>query len=419
MEKLMALWNFFNYGFSEIGVKKRYNDRLKQKVRIINQYWLLYVISVCIVMLELRHYGCEKSHTVFLICLLVASLVTLVFNKFHKHETAIMLLYVFVFLTIYHGDSITRGKAGFSLFYFVGFFSIMCLMGVSGAKNILFYCVVMLIAMGSNIYWKYEIFPVSGIASKELMKIYFLNLFLTLALFLYFSVLVLKMAKREKKLYLNYLREKIMKENIANKSIKEKEILLSELHHRVKNNLAIISSMLNMQASKTNDTLTKSALLDTKNRVISMSLVHDMLYRSGVSSHINFAEYCEKLAKNVARSFPEFEEKVKLIYKTEETYLTLSDAIPCGMILNELLTNSYKHAFKTATTGEIVISLSSRNKQVEITISDNGTFPDSKESEQGTTMGKTIIEALAGQLSAVWKYSFDGGTKFAINFSRN
>lgn len=416
--------SFFKYfmmlieTISNNGLKKRYNNRLKQKVRIINQYWTLYTMACLLVGVEMYYFNCKQWHVIFLYTIIAASSVVLILNRMHLHDAAIMTLYVFVFFTIYHGDSITRGKGGFSLFYFVGFFSIMCLMGVAGIKNIFFYCFVMLITLGSNIYYNYQIFSDSGISYSDLMKIYFVNLFITMGLFIYFSVLVLKMARQEKRIYLTYLREKIVKENLTSKSIKDKEILLVELHHRVKNNLAIITSMLNMQASKTEEGPIKLALHDTRNRVISMSLVHDMLYKSTVSSRIDFAEYCLKLGENISMSFPEYDNRVKIVFKTEETYLNLGEAIPCGMILNELLTNSYKHAFRAKQYGEITIKVFSRNKEINMSVADNGTFVNS-DNESSVTVGKTIVEALAEQLSADWSYNFDNGTHFNLSFSRS
>jgi two-component sensor histidine kinase/CheY-like chemotaxis protein len=205
-------------------------------------------------------------------------------------------------------------------------------------------------------------------------------------------------------------------------SLREKEALLKEVHHRVKNNIQIISSLLNLQTDYITDNRALEILNDSRNRVHSMALLHDKLYRSKDLTNIDFASYVRDLASYLIQSFTLFESLIDITIDINEIYLSVDTAIPLGLIINELLTNSLKHAFPEDRKGEIVISSHKTNeRELSITFADNGVgFPKNLNFPNTQSLGLQLVETLIEQLhAAVEVESNDNGTKFKIDLHKN
>src|SRR5262245_21172994 len=136
-------------------------------------------------------------------------------------------------------------------------------------------------------------------------------------------------------------------------SLRQQEMLLREVHHRIKNNLQIISSLLDIQASSVNDPHVVEMFMDVQNRVMSMALIHETLYQSGDLRMVNFGVYVRTLAEQILRSYNVLPQRIALQIRVDEVMLDTNQAVPCGLILNELLTNCLKHAFPNEGSGEI------------------------------------------------------------------
>ena len=199
-------------------------------------------------------------------------------------------------------------------------------------------------------------------------------------------------------------------------SLKEKEVLLKEIHHRVKNNLQVISSILNLQSSFVTDENTLGILQESRNRIRSMAIIHENLYRTEDFSSIKFANYIENLTHNLLASYS-FNREVKLDIDMMEIDLVLDQAIPCGLLINELITNSLKYAWKEGENGTITIRLKEKNKIIELEISDNGIgLPTEFEFMKSDTLGLQLVITLAEQLDAELKVDVKEGTKYLIKF---
>lgn len=199
-------------------------------------------------------------------------------------------------------------------------------------------------------------------------------------------------------------------------SLKEKEVLLKEIHHRVKNNLQVISSILNLQSSFVTDENTLGILQESRSRIRSMAIIHENLYRTEDFSSIKFASYIENLTQNLIASYS-FNREVKLELNMMEIDLVLDQAIPCGLLINELITNSLKYAWKEGENGVININLKEENRIVELEISDNGIgLPTEFESMKSDTLGLQLVITLAEQLDAELKVDVREGTKYLIKF---
>jgi PAS domain S-box-containing protein len=200
-------------------------------------------------------------------------------------------------------------------------------------------------------------------------------------------------------------------------SLKEKEVLLKEIHHRVKNNLQIISSILNLQTSFVTDENTLAILQESRNRIRSMAIIHENLYRTEDFSSIQFNTYLKNLATSLVSSYS-IEGAVSLDMDLQEVDLVLDQAIPCGLLINELITNALKYAWDKQTDHRVIsIALKQKKSIVILTISDNGIgLPDDFENIQTETLGLQLVATLAEQLEARLKVQNQNGTKFEISF---
>lgn len=210
--------------------------------------------------------------------------------------------------------------------------------------------------------------------------------------------------------YVNYEEE-------LQESLEEKSVLLQEIHHRVKNNLAIISGMMELQAMEsTNETL-KNKLSDSQLRIQSMALVHELLYESDNFSRLNFKEHVSQLVKTIVQTI-DTSTSIKVDYDLENVMLNINQAIPCALIINELVTNALKHAFVDVKKGQISVSLKEKDEVVHLNIKDNGAgLPETVSFGNAETLGMRIIQSLIQQLEASIDFtSGDEGTSFLITF---
>ena len=200
-------------------------------------------------------------------------------------------------------------------------------------------------------------------------------------------------------------------------SLKEKEVLLKEIHHRVKNNLQVISSLLKLQSAHIKDEQVLSQLRDSYNRVHSMALIHEKLYQSEGLSRIDSADYVRNLAENLLRSY-NVSITLELKTEVENIELDIDTAIPCGLILNELISNSLKYAFKGRSQGRISIQFSQQTEQeVQLKVADNGIgLPSDFDLEETESLGLQLVQNLTEQLDGTLQIDSQDGTCFMITF---
>ncbi|HWQ19607.1 MAG TPA: PAS domain S-box protein [Methanotrichaceae archaeon] len=212
--------------------------------------------------------------------------------------------------------------------------------------------------------------------------------------------------------------ERKQAEDMLKKSLVEKEILLKEIHHRVKNNLQVITSLLNIQASYLSDEDTKDILVECQNRVKSMALIHENLYRSENLGMVNFADYIRNLIEALFRAYKVDKRRIRHKLDLDTVFLEIDQSIPCGLILIELVTNSLKHAFPKDGKGEIQIELRLMNDMVMLTVRDNGIgLPEDLDIKKTYSMGLKIINGLVRQLRGTIETDLSNGTEFKITFA--
>ena len=206
-------------------------------------------------------------------------------------------------------------------------------------------------------------------------------------------------------------------ENKLKTSINEKDTLLREIHHRVKNNLQIISSLLNLQSRYITDSETLDVFTESQNRVRSMAIVHEKLYKSDNISKIDFRDYINDLAANLFYNYNVAPEKISLNTNIENIFFDVDTCIPCGLIVNELLTNCVKHAFPDNKMGHINIDMQYNEGIYTLNVSDDGVgFPESMDYKNTDTLGMQLVINLVNQLGGSMEIINEAGTTFKIVF---
>jgi len=202
--------------------------------------------------------------------------------------------------------------------------------------------------------------------------------------------------------------------NVLN-SLHEKEILLKEIHHRVKNNLQIISSLLFLQAEYVVDPQDKAMFEESQKRISAMALVHEELYGSADLSSVDMADYVPRLVERVVASA---DVPVQVVLDVEDMRLPVTQSIPCGLVLNEMVMNAVKHAFRNGRSGRLLVSLTRRQGQLELAVEDNGPgLPQDFSLESVSTLGLSLITSLARQLAGnVTAQNQGNGARFALSF---
>jgi len=212
--------------------------------------------------------------------------------------------------------------------------------------------------------------------------------------------------------------ERKQAEEVIRASLREKEVLLREIHHRVKNNMQVISSLFNLQAGYIKDEEALRILKEGQTRIRSMALVHEKLYQSGDLSKIDLAGYIQSLSAHLFQVYLVDPNQVRLETEFEDVPLDINTALPCGLILNELISNALKHAFPAGRKGVLMIRLRrGKDGAVELRIADNGVgFPKRLDFRRTESLGLQIVNLLVGQLEGTIKLAGKNGTAFTVAF---
>jgi two-component sensor histidine kinase len=226
---------------------------------------------------------------------------------------------------------------------------------------------------------------------------------------------------KRREVQLSIKNQQIQEQNAQiEQSLREKEALIKEIHHRVKNNLQIISSMLNLQIGKIDDEKTEAIFFEAKQRINAIALTHQMLYQKTTISNINLGEYVETLVRQIEATMSSTAISVNtLIPKTEER-LTIDGAVPLGLIINELLTNAYKHGFPSGRKGTITVSLIENASSYTIKVNDNGIgLPEGFNEKESVSLGMELVLILVEQLDSKLTIENKNGSSFMFEIKKH
>ena len=211
--------------------------------------------------------------------------------------------------------------------------------------------------------------------------------------------------------------ERKAQESALKESLAEKEILLKEVHHRVKNNMQVITSILNLQSAYITDEAALQMLQESQERIKSMSLVHESLYQSKFLSEVNFSEYVTNISKNLYHSYLRPQGGISLDFDLDDVYLNLDTSIPCGLILNELISNAMKYAFIGRKEGAIKVGMKIRQDRLVMTVTDDGVgLPEGFVVEESDSLGLQLVSTLVMQIGGNLSIQRSNPTMFTIDF---
>lgn len=213
--------------------------------------------------------------------------------------------------------------------------------------------------------------------------------------------------------------ERKRKDERIQKALNEREVLLREIHHRVKNNFQVIISLLNMQSRKLQDTVAVEPLIEMRNRIRSMALIHERIYHTDSLADVDFGDYLQYLTRELFSPTILQGHQIRLVFHLEQVLLDIDQAIPCGLLVNELLTNAFKYAFPPDWQGsrEVEVRLAEQQGMVLLEVSDTGIgLPEAIDPEQPQSLGMQLIRQLVRQLEGSWTLTRSGGTVWTIRF---
>ncbi len=210
----------------------------------------------------------------------------------------------------------------------------------------------------------------------------------------------------------------VIAQNKLEASVHEKNVLLAEIHHRVKNNMAVVSGLMELQKFKTDDKIAQSLLKESQLRIKTIAMIHEKLYQSDSFSEIPFGEYLSDLIENVANSLYKESTRIKIIEDFDDISLNINQAIPAALFTNEVITNCFKHAFPDSRDGEVIIKIKKEDDDmVRIAIKDNGVgLP--KNYTESNSLGMTLIKNLSNQVGAKLSVTNGNGCGFEIYFKK-
>ncbi len=388
-----------------IGVTSKVNYYEIQVIRKIN---IITLVSFINMIFGVIFFAFINEKSLFLTCLCSLFLLPLVYliNKFSSFYISIYLYYCisflfFIFLNLFWGvDSFIF------LWYFPLIISMVQLLSKKETLKHLFILssITLMVIIFTGITYKFHFY--ASELTKELSKLLFeFNLICSFTT----TMIIIAIISFEN----NY------QENRIKKMLTEKEILLAEVFHRVKNNLNIVTSLLNLKKNISVNNEVKMALEECKNRIFSMALVHNNLISSNEHVSLNFKEYVKKLIAEIASSLG-VDDNIDVILNAEEINLELSNSIPCGLILNELITNSYKYAKVNSNCKlVIIVNLHSTDNKIELNYKDNGTgIPENilNQKEIENSLGIELIKSLSDQLNGEFFFENNNGMNFNLVF---
>ncbi|MGD0282611.1 MAG: histidine kinase dimerization/phosphoacceptor domain -containing protein [Dissulfurispiraceae bacterium] len=211
--------------------------------------------------------------------------------------------------------------------------------------------------------------------------------------------------------------ERKQAEEKLKRTLAEKETLLREIHHRVKNNMAVVSSLLSLEARKIKDATVKALFEESQQRVKAMALVHEKLYQTKDLSSINFEDYIRSIISEIISLYRIDTNAIFTVINIVDIELDLEAAVPCGLIINELLTNAFKHAFPDNRRGVLSVNFSKTDHAYTLAIKDNGVgLPEGFDYKEASTLGLQLVNVLTGQLNGTLQIRSDKGTEVVVTF---
>ncbi len=408
----MILGNLIN-----LGVKSEMEFYEKREARMVNLFaWIAFVGSVAgittVFFINAKYPTFIATFSVFT----ALAVLLLNFKGYHNLAT-----YTFVTTTCVSIFIIVQQYAvnvGNYLYFFPLIFCVALVHNPtkSNLRTIILYSII---AISFLCAWLFDIDSLKNTTvserDNEILLVY--NSVLTFFITVIMVYLVVKLINRQNNESLGLLKKEQDAQKIIAQSLKEKETLLAEIQHRVKNNLAIITGLLNLQTEKAPCEESKLLMIESRNRVMSIAMVHERLYKKDNLSKINFKQYLSELVQELVKSFPIQSKQIEIIEELAVIELEITKAVPVGLIVNEAITNSLKHAFNSVNEKpSIKIKMQLIYDRIQICITDNGVGFADINSRKDSALGLSLIESLCDQIDAQVVFKNENGACVSIVF---
>ncbi len=404
-------WNVI----TNIGIQPHYDNKLTKRITLTNQFTLVSLIVYFFAGINHYFLGDQFLFISIEFFVLVSTFGFWLNNKYY-HRFATSFLFFTISASLFYFDSYCGIRSGVFLYYFPVILAIGFVYDIRQKSRIAFHFLLLIGLFLINVITHHKLFESPVLTDDDRFEMLIFNCIFSLGSIGFFMYLTITGNLRESELFEQRLNERKAMELAAKEALSEKEILVAEIHHRVKNNLAIITSLLNLQISSVNSKEAKDILLESKNRVKSMALIHDRLYRSDNMGDVDFEKYTTELIDEIQYSYPT-SNSIEVNTHISNVKLNVNTAIPCGLILNELLTNCYKYAFEGREEGKIDIHFKSYDNRLHLMVKDNG-IGLKKDYKESDSLGMVVIQSLSEQLDGEYQFIVNDGTCFDLKFDQ-
>jgi two-component sensor histidine kinase len=404
------------------GVQEDLSFHDRRRIKSVN---LLNIVVIFFLLIGLTNWFFIKADFPILIELLFMFFAaTSIFLSYKKYvDIAFALFTVNVSFSLFFIGEYYPIDTGAYLFYFPVLVSVVLLNNPSRIdKFSVFHFTVCAVAFILNLAIDVPQWQINTIDPYQIRILWYYDVVLSVVLTGLLTFLLNKTIFNQNKEILQQIDDIKKTKAEVKVSLKEKEVLLAELHHRVKNNLAIISGLLNLQEDAVNNTEAKQIISETKDRIMSMALVHKMLFKNPEFKTINFGKYSSELITELFNSYNLLEE-VQLKEEYETINLSINTCIPLGLILNEIVTNSIKYGLNNdqSENKQFSVSIKNTNNHVSLIVKDSGIGfnKDFNSDLETSSLGIVLIRSLTEQIDGKVHFSNSNGAKIEINFPNN
>lgn len=399
------------------------NDNLpfydKREIRIVNLFALITLAGLFIGITTL--FFIEGTYpTLVVVFSAVASSLSLFLNARAMHNAATYIFVISINVTIF----IISQQYIISVANYLYFFPVVfCVALVHNPfkKNIrtfIFFSIILLCFLLS-LMLDIPGLKLKGVTENDNRVLLVYNAVLTISLTIILVVLVVRLINQQNNELLQSLNKEKESQLLIGNSLKEKEVLLAEIQHRVKNNLAVISGLLNLQLNNAQGEEARLLLLDAKNRVMSIAMAHERLYKKQDLSRINLGQYLQELTDEIIGSHNQ-DNKIDVEKETIDVDIPITKAVPTGLIINEVITNSLKHAFTNqAQKPAIGLKMERKDNMIRITLYDNGIGFGDLKVRKDSSLGISLIESLANQIDAELSFTNKVGACVMLSYPVN
>ncbi len=400
-----------------LGVKPEMEFYQKREARIINLFSLIAIFGLFLGVFTVFFINGDYA-TTSVIFSAVSSFLTLFFNYRRLYNIATSVFVITINLTIFVLCQQYVDSVGNYLYYFPIIFCVALLHNptIPNTRTVVFFAITIVSFIGS---WAIDIPSLKNetITAEDNATLLVYNNIVAFFVTIILVYLVVKLINHQSNEAMALLHNEHKAQIAISHSLKEKDVLLAEIQHRVKNNLAIITGLLNLQTEKAPCEESRQMMVESRNRVMSIAMVHERLYKKDNLSKINLKLYLSELVHEVVKSFPVNSKEVEITEELDKVEIEITKAVPIGLIINEAITNSLKHAFLDPSKKPLInLKMQLIYDRVQICLTDNGVGFSNTAARKETALGLSLIESLADQIDAKIVFKNQGGACISLVF---